>query len=97
MVIVTDKQSIFDSTIQGYGTVDQVVKLAADNGLLLDVIPPPGKPLKIDETIGENRVKLFVTENDFVYSNESIEKSAVLLAADEIALSPETGVQFIYK
>ena len=96
-MVVTDKQNIFDISIQSYGTLDQIVKLAANNDLLLDEIPEAGKTLIIDETIGEKRVKVFVTENTFVYTNEAIEKTAVLLAAKDTALSPEIDIQFIYK
>ena len=96
-MVVTDKQNIFDIGLQSYGTLDQIVKLASDNDLLLDEIPEAGKTLIVDETIGEKRVKVFVTENTFVYTNEAIEKTAILLAAEDIALSPEIDIQFIYK
>ncbi len=94
---LSDRQNIFDSTLQAYGSLDFIVKFANDNGFNLDEIPLSKQDLIIDTEQGERRVKIFVTENDQIYMNEAVEKSAILLAADDVALSPETDVAFIYK
>ena len=94
---ISSGQNIFDVTLQAYGGLDFLVMLANDNGFNLDEIPVSKSDLIIDETQGEKRVKIFVTENNFVFVNEAIEKTAALLAADDTALSPETDVIFIYK
>lgn len=94
---VTDLQNTYDVTLQAYGTLDQAVKLAADNGFDLDETPPVGQTVLFDETIGERRVKVYTTENDHVFNNEAIQAKTALLAADNIALSPVLDVIFIYK
>lgn len=94
---VTQLQNIFDVALQAYGTLNEVVRVANDNHLLLDETPPPGLDLIVFEGIGENRIKTFTIETEHSYNNEAIEATAVLLAADDIALSPKTEIVFIYK
>ena len=94
---VKERQNIFDVTLNSYGGLDFIVKACNDNGFLIDELPPTQKEVIADQNVGVKRVKIFVAENDFIYVNEGIEKTAILLAADNTALSPATDIQFIYK
>lgn len=97
-MIVTQSQNIFDVCLQGYGSLDFLVKMASENDLSIDEAPPRGIEILLDSNLGEKRVKQFVNENNWIYNNNVIEANAVIIANNDFdVLSPATEVIFIYK
>ena len=95
---ITDRQNIFDATLDAYGTMDFVVQFAFDNGFNLDELPPVGAewikfPDREDQTVIE-----FIIDRGFVYNNAGIEASAFLLANEDLdILISDDGIRILYR
>ena len=97
MPTVKQGQNIFDLALQGYGTIEQVVKLAFDNDMLLDVLPTPGTEYTVDLTLGDNAVKQFIVDLNWFYNNAGVEATEFLLANDEDVLLAKVDIKIKQK
>lgn len=94
---VKEDQNILDISLQGYGTLNNLVKVASDNGFNLDEVPTIGAAVEVDLTLGNSRVKLFKDQQNIIFSNVPIVTTALLKANDTDVLSPADDQLFIYR
>ncbi|MCK4909894.1 MAG: hypothetical protein KAS70_08340 [Planctomycetes bacterium] len=95
---IKDQQNVFDATLQGYGTLEELVKFAFDNDLLLDELPTVGAEWVIFPGFGDSAVQEFIVSRNFSYNNGGVEAKAHILANSDLdILAADAGVQFIYK
>ena len=97
MPTVKQGQNIFDLALQGYGTIEQVVKLAYENDMLLDVLPTAGDEYTVDLAEGDNAVKQFIVDRDWFYNNAGVESTEFLLANDEDFLLAKLDIKIKQK
>jgi len=71
---MTDKirygQTIFDFCVWKYGTIQEIIKLVADNGLNYSADVKQGVELSIENDFGNEDIKDFFTINNFIPSSE---------------------------
>lgn len=95
---ITDQQNIMDAALQGYGTLEQLVRFATENNYQLDELPEVGSEWKVTNGLGDASVIEFTIERIFTYNNGGVEAKAFILANDDLdILAAQAGVQFIYK
>jgi len=65
------KQTIFDLALQGYGRMDELVKLARENNLSLSDEITAGTDVDFDTnaSFGNNNVKNFVKKDNRIFNN----------------------------
>lgn len=68
---VTRLQTLYDVAIQVYGSTQYLFKLATDNGLQIDSNILVGDVLQYDTTVGDNRVKNRISQNNLIIVNPS--------------------------
>ena len=97
MPTVKQGQNIFDLALQGYGTIEEVVNLAYENDMLLDVLPTPGDEYAVDLTRGDNAVKQFIVDRNWFYNNAGVESTEFLLANEEDFLLAKLDIKIKQK
>ena len=86
-----------DAALQAYGTLDELVNFAFENGFLLDTLPTVGAPYVVAANRGDSSVIQFVAEREWVFNDAGVEEAEFLLANPEDNLIAEVNVKIKYK